>query len=100
MKCRLSSRACFRSRLSQAVATALHRANVEVLRNRHTTITLNNQKLQLVGLDDAYTGHARRDEAYDGGHLNRLLLDPWRKTGIAAKAHDEIVQSHPGLAGE
>jgi predicted MPP superfamily phosphohydrolase len=48
------------------VRAALQRAGVEVLRNRHTTITLRHQKLQLVGLDDAYTGHARRDEAVKG----------------------------------
>jgi predicted MPP superfamily phosphohydrolase len=39
---------------------------VEVLRNRHTTITLRHERLQVVGLDDAYTGHARRDEAVKG----------------------------------
>jgi uncharacterized protein len=48
------------------VCAALHRGGVEVLRNRNTTITLRHQKLQLVGLDDAYTGHARRDEAVKG----------------------------------
>jgi uncharacterized protein len=48
------------------VRMALQRAHVEVLRNRHTTITLRHQKLQVVGLDDAYTGHARRDEAVKG----------------------------------
>jgi predicted MPP superfamily phosphohydrolase len=48
------------------VRLALQRAHVEVLRNRHTTITLKNQKLQIVGLDDAYTGHCRRDEAVKG----------------------------------
>jgi predicted MPP superfamily phosphohydrolase len=48
------------------VRAALLRANVEVLRNRNTTITLRHQKLQIVGLDDAYTGHARRDEAVKG----------------------------------
>jgi predicted MPP superfamily phosphohydrolase len=48
------------------VRAALVRANVEVLRNRNTIITLRHQKLQLVGLDDAYTGHARRDEAVKG----------------------------------
>jgi predicted MPP superfamily phosphohydrolase len=37
-----------------------------VLRNRNTCITLRHQKLQLVGIDDAYTGHARRDEAVRG----------------------------------
>lgn len=48
------------------VRTALRRGGVEVLTNRHTTITLRNQRLQVVGLDDAYTGHARRDEAVKG----------------------------------
>jgi predicted MPP superfamily phosphohydrolase len=48
------------------VRAALHRGGVEVLRNRHTSITLRHQRLQLVGLDDAYTGHARRDEAVKG----------------------------------
>jgi predicted MPP superfamily phosphohydrolase len=48
------------------VRLALQRAGVEVLRNRHTTITLRHERLQVVGLDDAYTGHARRDEAVKG----------------------------------
>src|SRR3954452_23421893 len=48
------------------VKRALERGGVEVLCNRHTTITLRHQKLQVVGLDDAYTGHARRDEAVKG----------------------------------
>jgi predicted MPP superfamily phosphohydrolase len=48
------------------VRLALQRAGVEVLRNRHTTITLRHERLQIVGLDDAYTGHARRDEAVKG----------------------------------
>jgi predicted MPP superfamily phosphohydrolase len=48
------------------VRAALLRAHVEVLRNRNTIITLRHQKLQIVGLDDAYTSHARRDEAIKG----------------------------------
>jgi predicted MPP superfamily phosphohydrolase len=51
---------------AEEVRAALLRAHVEVLRNRNTIITLRHQKLQLVGLDDAYTGHARRDEAVKG----------------------------------
>jgi predicted MPP superfamily phosphohydrolase len=51
---------------AEEVRLALQRGGVEVLRNRHTTITLRGQKLQVVGLDDAYTGHARRDEAVKG----------------------------------
>jgi predicted MPP superfamily phosphohydrolase len=48
------------------VRLALERGGVEVLRNRHTTITLRHDRLQVVGLDDAYTGHARLDEAVKG----------------------------------
>lgn len=48
------------------VRWALRRAGAEVLDNRHTVITLRGQKLQIVGLDDAYTGHASRDSAVKG----------------------------------
>ncbi|HEX3697154.1 MAG TPA: metallophosphoesterase [Polyangia bacterium] len=48
------------------VRLALERGGVEVLRNRNTIITVRNERLQVVGLDDAYTGHARRDEAVKG----------------------------------
>jgi predicted MPP superfamily phosphohydrolase len=48
------------------VRAALLRAHVEVLSNRNTIITLRHQKLQLVGLDDAYTGHARLDDSVKG----------------------------------
>jgi predicted MPP superfamily phosphohydrolase len=48
------------------VKRALERGGVEVLCNRHTTITLRHERLQVVGLDDAYTAHARRDDAVKG----------------------------------
>lgn len=48
------------------VAAALRRAGVEVLENRNTVITLGHQPLQVVGLDDAYTGHADREAAVRG----------------------------------
>ena len=48
------------------VEAALRRGGVEVLRNRNTTVNLGHEKLQVVGLDDAYTGHARVDEAVRG----------------------------------
>jgi hypothetical protein len=48
------------------VKQALQRGGVEVLCNAHTVITLRQQKLQVLGLDDAYTGHARRDQAVKG----------------------------------
>jgi len=51
---------------AQEVCLALRRAGVEVLRNRHTTLTVRGQPIQIVGLDDAYTGHARIDEAVSG----------------------------------
>lgn len=51
---------------ASAVRRALRKANVEVLDNAHTTITLRNQVLQVVGIDDAYTGHADVERAVKG----------------------------------
>ena len=51
---------------SREVRRALQRGGVEVLDNAHTTITLRGERLQLVGLDDAYTGHADREKATKG----------------------------------
>jgi len=51
---------------AEEVCQALRRAGVEVLRNQLTTITVRGQALQIVGLDDAYTGHARREKAVAG----------------------------------
>lgn len=48
------------------VARTLQKAGVEVLRNHHTTLTVGHQRIQLLGLDDAYTGHARREQAVKG----------------------------------
>lgn len=58
------------------VRRALRQGGVEVLRNQNTTITLRHQKLQVVGLDDAYTGHANRDAALKGlnPHVPALAL--------------------------
>jgi predicted MPP superfamily phosphohydrolase len=49
-----------------AVRGALRRAGAEVLDNATTTVTIRGQALQVVGLDDAFTGHARRDLAVRG----------------------------------
>lgn len=49
-----------------AVRKALRRAGAEVLDNAHTVITLRHQRLQVVGLDDAYTGHADPEKAIKG----------------------------------
>jgi predicted MPP superfamily phosphohydrolase len=56
------------------VRRALERAGVAVLSNQHTTIELRHQTLQVVGLDDAYTGHARRDDAVKGLRKNLPTL--------------------------
>lgn len=48
------------------VERALGRAGAEVLRNAHTSIRLLGQRLQVVGLDDAYTGHADSSLALAG----------------------------------
>lgn len=51
---------------AHAVHKALSRANVAVLDNAHTVITLRGQELQVVGIDDAYTGHADVEKATKG----------------------------------
>jgi uncharacterized protein len=48
------------------VRAALRRGGVEILDNSHTTLTLRSQRLQVLGLDDAYTGHADRERATKG----------------------------------
>jgi uncharacterized protein len=48
------------------VARALDRAGVLLLRNQHTSITLGHQRIQVVGLDDSYTGHADVERATKG----------------------------------
>ena len=48
------------------VRRALLRGNAEVLDNANTTIELRRQRLQIVGLDDAYTGHASWEQASKG----------------------------------
>ncbi len=51
---------------ADAVAGALKKAGVEVLRNDRTIIDVRRHRLQIVGLDDAYTGHADLDKAVKG----------------------------------
>ncbi len=48
------------------VRAALRRANVALLDNAHTTVEARGERLQVVGLDDAYTGHADRHKATKG----------------------------------
>lgn len=51
---------------ADAVRRALERGGVAVLCNASTVITLGHERLQVVGLDDAYTGHASREKAVKG----------------------------------
>ncbi|MFO0747045.1 MAG: metallophosphoesterase [Myxococcota bacterium] len=51
---------------AQGVRVALRRAGVELLSNANTQINVRGERLQLVGLDDAYTGHADRRKAIRG----------------------------------
>jgi predicted MPP superfamily phosphohydrolase len=51
---------------AEEVCLALRRAGVEILRNQNTIFTVRGQRLQIVGLDDAYTGHARPEKAVAG----------------------------------
>jgi hypothetical protein len=51
---------------AQEVKQALRRGGAEVLSNENTAITVRRQQLQIVGLDDAYTGHACRRAAIRG----------------------------------
>ena len=48
------------------VRWALRRAGAEILDNTSTVLSFGHQKLQVVGLDDAYTGHANRERAVKG----------------------------------
>lgn len=48
------------------VRRALRRAGAEILSNQNTVITLRGQRLQILGLDDAYTGHASWRDAARG----------------------------------
>lgn len=51
---------------AKEVARSLTRAGVEVLNNANTVVTLRGQALQVVGVDDAYTGHCDRNKATKG----------------------------------
>jgi uncharacterized protein len=56
------------------VRWALRRGGAEVLDNRNTVITMRHQRLQLVGVDDAYTGHAAWRDAVKGMRLDLPTL--------------------------
>ena len=56
------------------VMRTLLRAGVELLDNANTIVTLKGQPLQIVGLDDAYTGHADGEKALRGLRPNLPTL--------------------------
>jgi predicted MPP superfamily phosphohydrolase len=71
---------------AKAVRKALRRGGLELLENANTVMTFGNERLQLVGLDDAYTGHADRAKAVKG-------LDP----SIATLGLSHIAEEADGL---
>ena len=59
---------------ADAVRKALQKGGAEVLDNAHTTITIGHQPLQVLGLDDAYTGHASQRDALKGLKSNLPVI--------------------------
>ncbi|MDZ4780865.1 MAG: metallophosphoesterase [Planctomycetia bacterium] len=53
---------------SREIRQVLRKANIEVLDNAHTVVEIAGQKVQIVGVDDAYTGHADVKKAVRGLH--------------------------------
>ncbi len=74
---------------AEGVRWALQRAGALVLDNTTTVLTIRNQKLQLLGLDDAYTGHADRERALHGvdPRLPTLALSHIAEEADALWAH-------------
>jgi hypothetical protein len=71
---------------AKEVAWALNKANILLLQNQHTVVELRGERLQVVGLDDPYTGHADRARATKG--LRR---------GIAALGLSHVAEEADGL---
>ena len=55
---------------ADAVRETLRRAGMKILDNANTVIELGKRRLQLVGLDDAFTGHADSTKALEGMRRN------------------------------
>jgi predicted MPP superfamily phosphohydrolase len=71
---------------AREVRMALRQGGAEVLDNAWTTLTLRGQRLQVVGLDDAYTGH------HDVGRATRGL-----RRGIATLGLSHIAEQADAL---
>ena len=78
---------------AREVRWALRRAGAEVLDNAHTTLELRpGQRLQLVGLDDAYTGHA------DWRRATRGLRRDLPSLGLSHIAEEAEALWHAGVS--
>jgi predicted MPP superfamily phosphohydrolase len=70
----------------------------DVLRNRHTTVTLRGAPLHLVGIDDPVTRHHDLDEAFDGvperGTRVVLCHCPEQAPGLAERGADLVLSGH------
>lgn len=73
------------------VRWALRRGGAEVLSNQHTVINIRGQRLQVVGLDDAYTGHASWHDAVRG------LQDNLPTLGLSHIAEEADSLWHAGV---
>jgi predicted MPP superfamily phosphohydrolase len=51
---------------AEEVRQGLKKAGIALLSNAHTSIEIRGERLQILGLDDAYTGHADRSKALKG----------------------------------
>lgn len=78
---------------AQAVREALKKGHVELLSNQNTLLYLRGEALQLVGLEDAYTGHADVTKAVKGMQKEVATLG---LSHIAEKA-DELFTHHVPL---
>ena len=76
---------------AKEVRWALRRGSAEVLDNVWTTITLRRQALQVLGLDDAYTGHASWRRATKGLDTRKATL------GLSHIAEEADALWHQGV---
>lgn len=80
------------------MARALGRHGYEVLRNRHTTVTVRGAPLHLIGVDDPVTRHHDLDDAYagvpDAGTRVVLCHCPEQAPGLAERGADLVLSGH------
>ncbi len=80
------------------MSRALTGHGYEVLRNRHTTLTVRGAPLHLVGVDDPVTRHHDLDRAFAGvpaaGTRVVLCHCPEQAPGLAARGADLVLSGH------